>query len=331
MSKGAYILDFPSIKMGDIIFTSNHSFSSKSIRKATKGDFSHAMICVSYGSCIHALPNGGVQSVNLQRVLFDDQSHASVLRFSPSLSIESIRNACNYARSQIGKQYSVPDAAMSLAKAGRQSNRQYCSRLVAESYAYAGIKPFGESNFCTPEDIHNCSSLFEVPNLIRLATQEEIEFAKSFDPVAEQTKITKFVFARIRRVIMKDIQTFEQLSAFVINHKGYDNAISRIISESGYLDMWRYELDKNSWKYDIKYFQSKNLNPIIIPELCEVEIDQSEEQIILYENMKAHYYQLYYLHNVNYGKIMGNLYENLVSMMKSKRETFLEVQKIHCI
>ncbi|WP_457662521.1 hypothetical protein [Sinorhizobium medicae] len=64
-------IDINTVDPGDILFTARLGKLSKSIRFATKGIVSHAMICVQHGSFIDSTAEG-VQARNLQRELFDD-------------------------------------------------------------------------------------------------------------------------------------------------------------------------------------------------------------------------------------------------------------------
>ena len=49
-----YSIDLALMKPGDIVFTTETSLTSKTIRNFTGGNYSHVMLCVGYGSCIHA-------------------------------------------------------------------------------------------------------------------------------------------------------------------------------------------------------------------------------------------------------------------------------------
>ncbi|SUP04970.1 Uncharacterised protein [Vibrio cincinnatiensis] len=62
------ILDVPSLKLGDVILTSEKGFASIGVRAATLSKYSHAAIYVG-GTMIEATL-GGVFSKNPQRLLF---------------------------------------------------------------------------------------------------------------------------------------------------------------------------------------------------------------------------------------------------------------------
>lgn len=317
-----YLIDYTRLKLGDILLTAEDTKSSKAIRKATKSDFSHAMINVAQGGCIHALPNGGVQSVNLQRILFSDPKHVKVLRATTAPSESDLQMLCDYARTQIGKQYSVRDAAFSGAKGKRVSNRQYCSRLVAESYAYARINLVENPRYCTPGDLDKSKILEKVEVTVREATPKEVEFANSPDPIALQTSITDQMFAGIRKITGVDIQTDEQLLSFLIEHQKFDNAFSSIVRQSGYLDMWKGEILKNNWRYDIDDLMMIKFQIEEFEEFCQNEISLANELMDRFERMLYLYIDLYHQYELEYCSVMVELYKNLVSMTRMRLGTF---------
>ncbi len=136
-----FILDADHLRVGDIILTADQTLRSKGIRVATGGSFSHTMLYVANHSYIHS-DGDGVHSGNTQRRLFSKLGDAAVLRLrNPDAS--AVERACMYARTQVGKQYSKTEAMRSRklrdAEQLEDSNRQFCSRLVAQAYSFAGV------------------------------------------------------------------------------------------------------------------------------------------------------------------------------------------------
>lgn len=317
-----YLIDYTRLKLGDILLTAEDTKSSKAIRKATKSDFSHAMINVAQGGCIHALPDGGVQSVNLQRILFSDPKHVKVLRVTTAPSESDLQMLCDYARTQIGKQYSVRDAAFSGAKGKRVSNRQYCSRLVAESYAYARINLVENPQYCTPGDLDKSKILEKVEVTVREATPKEVEFAYSSDPIASQTSIIDQNFAKIRKIAGADIQTEEQLLSFLIENKKFDNDFSSIVRRSGYLDMWKGEISKNNWRYNINELIKIKFLIDDFEKFCQNEISEANKLMNRFNDMLHLYIEIYHRYDLEYCSMMVELYKNLVSMTQMRLGTF---------
>jgi uncharacterized protein YycO len=90
---------------GDIILTASSGKVSNAIRIASKGQVSHAMICVQHGSIIDSTDDG-VQAHNIQRELYEPDDHVAVLRLRHSLSEVQLGAVIDFARSEIGTRYS---------------------------------------------------------------------------------------------------------------------------------------------------------------------------------------------------------------------------------
>lgn len=189
--------------------------TSKGVRGVTFSGFSHAILYVGHGSYIHS-DSKGVHSANIQRLLFDRPSRVKVLRPKEG---GVATNASMYARSQIGKEYSIKEAVRTKVGSQRKKeNKQYCSRLVAEAFEHAGEKVVKNPSYCSPENIYHSSFFEEVPRIARIATEEEINFAESFNPIERQAEITNTILSEARRITKNNIQTFEELTLYVTSN-----------------------------------------------------------------------------------------------------------------
>ena len=104
-----YILKYEDLQLGDIILESGHKPHSYAIKKYTKSNFSHAMICVEGMSIIHA-EKKGIFSLNPQRLLVENITDLRVLRFNQKLSNDELKNIEFFLRDKIGSVYSVKEA-----------------------------------------------------------------------------------------------------------------------------------------------------------------------------------------------------------------------------
>ncbi len=306
-----YIIPINELEKGDILLTSENSATSKAVRKSTGSDFSHAIIYVGSGSYIHSDANG-VHSGNLQRLLFDDAENVTVLRVM--CNPELISKACMFARSKIGTMYSVKSAVSSKLKVSRNANenRQFCSRLVAQAFEYAGVELVKNASFCTPQEILESESTLKVSGNARKATNEEIELANSENPIAKQSAITNKILLKVRQLTKQDIQTLEQITQYVIDNPEHDKEISRIYKESGYLAMWEYETKKNTWRYDGRIFINIPLPVNKLIETARSEKDNAEERLIFYNNNLEQYFHINQIHKLEYSSLHLELYKKLV-------------------
>lgn len=306
-----YIIPIGELEKGDILLTGENTATSKVVRKSTGSDFSHAILYVGSGSYIHSDANG-VHSGNLQRLLFDTSENVTVL--SVKCDQKTISQACIFARSKIGTTYSVRSAVNAKLKASKKENenRQFCSRLVAQSYEYAGVKLVDNASFCTPQEILESKRIQKVLGKVRKATDEEISFANSENPLEKQSYITNDILSKVRKLTKKDIQTLEQVTQYVIENPVHDQQISKIYRDSGYLTMWEHETTKNAWRYNGRVFI--NL-PLPINELIEMAIsekDRAQERLTLYKGNLEQYFYINEIHKLEYSSIHFYLYKKLV-------------------
>lgn len=306
-----YIIPISELDKGDILLTSENSATSKAVRKSTGSDFSHAILYVGSGSYIHSDANG-VHSGNLQRLLFDASENVTILRVK--CDQETINQACIFARSKIGTTYSVRSAVNAKLKASKRKNenRQFCSRLVAQAYEYAGLKLVDNAFFCTPQEILESQSIQEAPGKARKATDGEINFANSENPIEKQSYITNEILSKVRKLTKKDIQSLEQITQYVIENPVHDQQISKIYRDSGYLTMWEYEITKNAWRYDGRVFINLPLPINELIEMAKFEKDSAHKRLSLYKRNLEQYFYINEIHKLEYSSINFDLYKKLV-------------------
>lgn len=312
-----YILEMDALREGDVLLTSEKSISSKVVRGATLGRFSHAILYVGHGSYIHSDARG-VHSANIQRLLFDAPSRVKVLR---PLKSASAAQATMYARSQIGKEYSIREAVRTKVGArSRKENKQFCSRLVAEAFEYAGYKIVGTPSYCSPDDIDRSPFFEEVPGVARIATEAEIDFSQSFNPIQRQSEVTNTILSAARRITKSDVQSLEELTLFVNSNPSYADGIVKIYEKSGYLTMWQLEMEKNPWRYDKELFIALPMPREQKRRLAKSEAESAEKQLALYVHNYRAYEELGKRNSSSFVSMNLGLYNNLIKQMTARLE-----------
>ncbi|WP_436873699.1 YiiX/YebB-like N1pC/P60 family cysteine hydrolase [Kosakonia sacchari] len=248
-----YIIDRDLLQIGDVVLTSASTALSKGVRTFTKSDYSHAMIWVG-GTLIHS-DGGGVYSKNVDRLLFPAPDRVRVLRCKEQLTDEQMLSIITFARSQVGKLYSVKDAINAKLKLNRVANqKQFCSRLVAQSYRNAGIDLVDNADFCSPEEINSSELLYEVENYLNFATSSQIEFSNTVDHNEEIQRNTMTMLENIREAFNPSIQTLSDVLDHLNNHPEHDRPITDFAIESGYFNHAEYDILKNPWRYSDTLF-----------------------------------------------------------------------------
>jgi hypothetical protein len=252
-----FALEAARLVSGDIIFTRDKASSTSwLIRAGTLGNYSHAILYVGHHSFIDSDPEG-VHSNNLQRLLFERANDVAVKRLKNPLSPEILETLCAYARGQIGQRYSRTDAAHSALPTTKRNpgGRQFCSRLVAQSYSSVGIQLVTDANFCTPQEIFGSSQLVFVDDVHRLASTDELGLAADHkNPLKRQEEITNSFLAVVRQATGTDVSTLEAVAHLAVLKPEFDGQIARLLSDSGYLTMWEWDLQIAPHWYDPTVF-----------------------------------------------------------------------------
>lgn len=255
----AFILKIENLEPGDVILTSESSKTSKAIRLGTKGDHSHAMLYIG-NSVIHATLEG-VYSKNPQRLIYDNESDVTVLRINQRPTEETIRKICSHARRLAGGLYSKREAALSIAlndgESAAKSSKQFCSRLVAQSFRAAGIDVVVNSDYCTPEDIRKSSAFKRIDGVVRPASEAEIQFSKSDDPVADNQRMMFSWLNKTRDIAKKlemEIQHESDVAELLQKHPDLDSQVCEFLEESGYLKHYDYDMNINPHRYKVEAF-----------------------------------------------------------------------------
>ncbi len=323
-----YILDYENLLPGDIVLVKG---DSERIRKLTKSDYSHAFLFVSNSSCIES-DGLGVQSFNPQRKLFDNVGDAIVLRLVNVDNRESIIDlATKYARNLVGTEYGTSEARKVVT--GMQDevelNKQYCTRLITQSYDYGGIQLTDNILFPSPNDIIH-STLLEKIDGIREALEKEIEYAKTPTPLDLQVEAINKILETARNLTngKVDIQTFNQLDEYLLEARDveFDKMISAVLMESGFLNLWKIEEEKNPQHYNFDEFEKYYQTPDqIFRAACFLYNELNSITPHRYYINRYGYYQYYQEFPAEYFKLHIELYENLVSQLELREDVLRQV------
>ncbi|MDE0567768.1 MULTISPECIES: YiiX/YebB-like N1pC/P60 family cysteine hydrolase [Shewanella] len=236
---------------GDVVLTTTSGKDSGFIRKVTRSDISHAMICVAYGSVIDSTEEG-VQARNIQKLLYDDECAIYILRLKTPLSQVQADSIVNYARASTGTSYTKIEAAKSIAPeiAGKGGIKQFCSRMVARAYASAGIMLVNNPDYCTPNDLKNSELLMHVENPWVVVSDNEVKTIKQVGDTTEGMREKTNNLLMAIRALDPNVESINDIDSLVIRREDLDHSIANAFRTSGYLDHWKVELSRFPWRYD---------------------------------------------------------------------------------
>ena len=263
----------------------------------------------------------GVQSVNPQRIVYDSLDDVVVLR-CVNANEEELENACMYARSEFAKEHSVR----------KLDNTQFCFRLVAESYQYAGIELVNKPTRCTANDLISSQRLITVPDMVAEANKRDLEIAYSDGVMRDkghynqQTEAVSAMFEEIRCYVSAQgadsdmIQNDDTLFGFLIANPRFDHGISEILNRSPYFSLWKVYKEQKPWEFDAKLFKAKygKHSKEIAAQIIE-SCDGKEPQIwarmfLIVSNIKETFH-------LESAEVYVKLYSNLIMMNKERRTT----------
>jgi hypothetical protein len=255
--KNKWLFNRAVLKAGDILFTRSPVIGT-GIAKVTKGRFGHVMLYLE-NTIIHA-DMKGVWSKNPQRILMNDSSRLSAFRLKEPLSLAHLTRIESFARARVGSIYSVPQAIQSLKKRPEEIaercelHTQFCSRLVAQSFAEVGINLVSDFDFCTPTELSESPLLYELPDAVVQAGIYDIEFSKTRDYNAKIQTETYRWLSKVRALTIKHglrpINSQNDVGQLVLDNPHLDSEICSYILETQYLDLYDSDERKIPWRYD---------------------------------------------------------------------------------
>lgn len=321
-----YILNYHDLQMGDIILDRDDSKQSKVIRWSCKSNYSHARIYV--GGTIIESEGLGVQSVNPQRILYKDKADAIVIR--TDATSEQKLAACIYARSECGKEYSAKDGKQ---KVVNEPNRQFCTRLIAMAYHYAGYDIIDKDPMlCTPKDLEEYNKDCIIPDMLHEASEEELSIAQSEGLLKMEGECNDqaLIFSDLLQCLRLstddngcDIQNETQIMEYLIMHPENDSMFSSIIMSHRYFTMWQEYERANPWEFDfslfIKHFGENSVNA------AKYLLDNSRGIDVLWNYQCESYRDLYYQYGFLTLNTMLELYVSLLAWHKKRIEVFSSV------
>lgn len=322
MKENKYIIDHPLLKHCDVILTADATVAGKGIRLATLGKYSHAAIFVG-GTAIEATLKG-VFSKNPQRMLFNKEDQVAVFRSKARLTEKQIKDICEYAQSQTGTLYALPEVLAIRPRSAlrlQETRKQFCSRLVAKAFAAADCHLAGISNpaYCTPKQLAKCPSFRKVEGIVRKATEAEVAFAETPDPNIEHLEQTFEWLNRVRDLVKResvaagvDVQSINDVGEFLLKYPQYDRTVSAFVEDSGYLDFFKIDKTANPHRYSAPLFQLIMLQQPDPLAFIERELDKEPDIFIRYANNLEGYLQKVRKLRLQFFLLHIQLYVNLI-------------------
>lgn len=253
-----YLLDLSKLQPADIVLETGTKPHSRMIMAATRGHYSHALL-YTHHMLMEATVGGGVFSKNPQRLLVRKEAHLGVYRMREPLSSSAVKAIITAASQRVGSLYAMDEAArvMHRGRVNPATTGQFCSRLVAQCYAAAGISLVPTPDFCSPHDLAQSPLLEPVQETVRPARDSDLEFAGTLDINRRNQKATMSWLRGVRRIASRENQTIATQSdvlPFLLLHPKYDTEVMECIRRTPYLENLHHDRVVNPYRYDAEAF-----------------------------------------------------------------------------
>ena len=313
-------IQIDSVQPGDILFTTRPGKVSKTIRAATDGVVSHAMICVQHSSFIDSTSDG-VQARNLQRELFEDDERAFHFRLKNPPNRQVLEQITDYARAEVGARYSISEAVRSVAAVRKpRSRRQFCSRLVARVYKMAGIELVPDADYCSPEDLRRSPLLRELPVAFESVSAEELTWMSDRpNPIQAMHDAQNAVLVAARSVDPQ-VENFNDLYGLLVRCPEADQVIATALESSGYLKIWKMEVEEHPWRYTHELMDQLSASREVVRDYCISTVKEAYSGGIRFAINLAQLRALQRQHPRESFRLEIALYETLVRNDQSRRE-----------
>lgn len=231
-----YVVNVDLLRKGDILLINCYN---ERYQKRMGSIYTHAALYAGDATILES-DGGGVVMNHLFSYGFKQPDDVVVLRYekAPEGVMDSI---LFYARSTMGMGFGAIEATRvpELEKTEEidESNRMFCSRLVAQSYNKLGIKLVPNPNYCKP------SSFLESPDLTRLdnpvipaddVIRRTVSAQSKMREDAENVVILGRMFETMSSFYGSDIQTLEQLLLASVKDPSKDDEALLVLRGTDY-------------------------------------------------------------------------------------------------
>lgn len=234
-----YAFNSDQLKRGDILLLNIYD---ERLEEGMGTKYTHAAMYMGDAFILESDSRGVVMN-HLFSYGFREKDDAIVLRAN-NASAEQIENIIFFARTKMGTEFNWREAkkAQKLKDSEEKdiSNKMFCSRYVAQSYAKAGIQIVPNCDYCEPLDFIKSSTLSSIPNVLEEAEPDLINLIWKKSEIRESGKEMNLLTKLLKelRLLYNDpnIQSFEQLIEKGLKKPELDKQCIKIIEESQYFN-----------------------------------------------------------------------------------------------
>jgi len=149
-----------------------------------------------------------------------------------------------------------------------RSRKQFCSRLVARVYKLAGIELVPDADYCSPDDLRLSPLLEELPVEFEPVAAEEIAWMSNGPNPLQAMHDAHNAVLDAARSVDPAVENLNDLYELLVRRPEADQVIAAVLKSSGYLDIWKMEVEQHPWRYAPGLIDSLSVSPEAVREYC---------------------------------------------------------------
>lgn len=258
-----YIFNPYNLFPGDILLMNTYE---EDMRARMKCKYEHAAIYIGDAFLMEA--NGAhVVMSHIYSYAFREHDHACVLRLKNSSPL-TLQEVARNARKQMGREY-VNTMQFRYVRVFKntdkqdESNKSFCSRLVAQSYLSEGIHLLPNADYCEPDDFLTSDLLEPVPDAITEFHEDLAKVVMNQQQMREETEIDSpnaELFQELGKLYGLNIQDLGQALMPSQSHPDLNDRAIEIIKASRMFKHMEYVKATSPWLFDNAQFLSYYAN-----------------------------------------------------------------------
>lgn len=258
-----YIFNPYNLLPGDILLMNTYE---EDMRARMKCKYEHAAIYIGDAFLMEA--NGAhVVMSHIYSYAFREHDHACVLRLKNSSPL-TLKEVARNARKQMGREY-VNAMQFRYVRVFKntdkqdESNKSFCSRLVAQSYLSEGIHLLPNADYCEPDDFLTSDLLEPVPDAITEFHEDLAKVVMNQQQMREETEIDSpnaELFQELGKLYGLNIQDLGQALMPSQSHPDLNERAIEIIKASRMFKHMEYVKATSPWLFDNAQFLSYYAN-----------------------------------------------------------------------
>ncbi|MDB5047768.1 MAG: hypothetical protein JWO30_839 [Fibrobacteres bacterium] len=231
---------------------------------------------------------------------------------------------CDWARTNYAAQYNLLGAIGAGIGVEFESERKqtFCSKFACMAYQNIGHSVVDNPSIATPSDISKSGHLYRIDKYL-VKIEKEDEDSEPNQNERQKALINAFMM-NVREIAGKNVQTFNDVDQIVLENRELDKPISDLLVQSGYLNMWQWDVEICPFHYDLDnlgaHVKKWGFTKEDLMDYCADQIKACDENERRYANNLAVCEDLMSKRPRQFIRLKINLYNTLIRQTEIRKE-----------